>query len=88
MFIDNTFNCRKGKGVLCGINYLDKAVKECSDYYTKDCYILKLDFSNFFMSINKHILLDKLLEFIKEKYHGEFKEDLIYLVTKVVLHCP
>ena len=56
-FIPNTFNCRKNKGVLCGINYLGEAVKKCSENYTKECYMLKLDFSNFFMSIDKDILL-------------------------------
>ena len=87
-FIPNTFNCRKNKGVLCGINYLGEAVKKCSENYTKECYMLKLDFSNFFMSIDKNILLQKLLKFIDEKYVGDFKDDLVYLVTKVVLHCP
>lgn len=85
-FISNTFNCRKNKGVLAGVNCLGKAVNKCSD--KKDYYIMKLDFSNFFMSIDKNILLQKLLDFINEKYNGEFKDDIIYLVTKVMLHEP
>ena len=59
-----------------------------SNNYTSDCYILKLDLSAFFMSINKVILWKKLETFIKENYIGEDKDLILHLSKMVVMHCP
>lgn len=83
-----TFNCRKGKGQLYGVNMLANDIKECSENYTKDCYILKLDLSGFFMSIPKRLLADLIDAFIVENYHGQDVEDLRYVTKLTVLHCP
>lgn len=56
IFSPRTFNCRKGKGQLYGINMLREDVRQCSVNYTQDCYIMKLDLQGFFMSINKKML--------------------------------
>lgn len=88
VFSPYTYNCRKGKGQLFGINQLKQQLIECSGNYTKDCYILKLDLSGFFMSIDKAILADKIDRFIIEKYAGEDKEDLRRLCRIVINHKP
>ena len=43
VFSPRTFNCRKGKGQLYGTNMLRQQIIECSNNYTTDCYIMKLD---------------------------------------------
>ena len=50
-FIYDTYSCRIGKGTSCGIKRVMKFVRSCSDNYRSDCYILKLDISGYFMSI-------------------------------------
>jgi len=88
IFSPRTFNCRKGKGQLYGIKMLVSDVKECSDDYTTDCYIMKLDLQGFFMSINKTMLAEMVDAFVVENYHEADKETLRYLCKTVVLHEP
>jgi retron-type reverse transcriptase len=42
-FIYDSYSCRKGKGTSLGIQRIKKCIRSCSDNYTQDCYILKLD---------------------------------------------
>ena len=51
-FIDDNYATRKGKGTLYGINRVSDFIKECSDDYKSDCYILKRDIKSYFMSLN------------------------------------
>lgn len=88
IFSPRTFNCRKGKGQLYGVNMLYNDIKECSDNYTSDCYIAKLDLQGFFMSIDKAMLSEMIGTFVREKYKGEDMDDLRYLCRTVVLHEP
>ena len=87
-FCPYTYNCRKGKGQLYGTNMLRQQIIECSDNYTTDCYIMKLDLRGFFMSIDKRILADLIDRFVEEKYTGEDKDDLRRLCRIVILHEP
>lgn len=88
IFIDDTYNCRKEKGTLYGINRLYDKVREASNNYTKTCYIGKFDIKGFFMSIHKPTLWIKLRQFINEKYQGNDKDILLYIVKKVLFHHP
>lgn len=88
VFSPRTFNCRKGKGQLYGISILKSDIRECSEDYATDCYIMKLDLKGFFMSIDKYMLAEKIDRFIVKYYKGEDIEDLRYLCRIVILHCP
>lgn len=90
-FIDNSYSCRVGKGTLYGIESVKQMIKECSNNYTEDCYILKCDLKSFFMSIDKRILYDKLYKFIKD--HNIFPNDesfnfYINLFKLIIFNCP
>lgn len=87
-FIEETTNCRAGKGTSYGIQLLQDSIKRVSDNYTSDCWILKLDIKSFFMSIYRKLLLNKLISFIKEKYKGNDIDTLIYLVEIVLMNDP
>ena len=88
VFSPRTFNCRKGKGQLYGVKMLEADIKEDSNNYTTDCYIMKLDLQGFFMSIDKSMLARMIDDFIVKYYTGEDIDDLRYLCQVVVLHCP
>lgn len=88
IFSPRTFNCRKGKGQLYGVEMLRNDVVACSHNYTHDCYIMKLDLQGFFMSIRKSMLADMVDAFILEHYKRDDTEDLRYLCKTVVLHSP
>ena len=87
-FIGESFNCRKEKGTLAGILYLSDAIRQKSENYTRDCWVLKYDLKGFFMSINRERVTDKLCCFIEEKYQGEDKDTLLFLCRQILLNAP
>ena len=88
VFNDRTFNCRKGKGTLYGVNQLKADIKACSENFTKDCYIATADMQGFFMSIPKELLADVIDDFIVRYYFGNDKEDLRWLTRLLIMHRP
>lgn len=88
VFSDRTFNCRKGKGQLFGIEMLKNDILECSCGYTCDCWICKLDIKGFFMSIDQRMLADMIDRFIVTYYKGDDIEDLRFLCRTVIMHEP
>ena len=87
-FIYDSYACRTGKGTHFGIKRIDHFIRKCSENYTKDCYILKLDIKGFFMHIDKNILFERLKIFINEKYKEGDKELLLELCRKIIYNNP
>lgn len=88
-FIDESFSCRKNKGVLFGIKTMNEKIKECTENYTKDAWVLKMDIKSFFMSINKQILSENIDKFIVDKYpNNRKKEKLRWLCKLIIMHHP
>jgi RNA-directed DNA polymerase len=89
-FIEDSYSCRKGKGTHYGVQRLSKAIKECSENYTQDCYILKLDIQGYFMSIDKNILQQKLTSVIDNaaSITLEIKKTSAYLITTILADNP
>ena len=88
-FIKESFSCMEGKGVLYGVKTMFEYIKECTENYTKDAWILKMDIKSFFMSINKQLLADMIDNFIVEYYENDRKkEKLRELCKQIVLHHP
>ncbi len=83
-FIYDSFSCRKGKGTHFGIKRLNKHIRQITNNYQKTAYVLKLDISGYFMSINKKILLNKLADFIKKNYKGRDIKPLFWLCYLVI----
>ena len=87
-FIHDSYACRIGKGTHFGIQRIDRFIRQCSQNYMKDCYVLKLDIKGFFMHIDKNILFEKLKVFINEKYKEQDKELIINLCRKIIFYDP
>lgn len=88
LLIEDTYNCRKGKGTQYGVERIAEKVRLISENYTRDCYVGKFDMQGFFMSIHKPTLWTMLEEFIYMNYKGRDINDVLWLTKKVVLHCP
>lgn len=88
IFCVRTYNCRKGKGQLAGVIQLAEDIREESENYTKDAYVMKVDLKGFFMSIIKSKLARMVDDFIVEYYKGDDKEDLRWICNLVVMHRP
>jgi len=87
-FIFDSYACRTTKGTHFGIRRLNDFIRECSNNYTTDCYILKLDIQGFFMHINKDLLFTGLQEFIHEKYNEPDKKLVLELCSKIIFNDP
>jgi RNA-directed DNA polymerase len=87
-FIYDSYACRTGKGTHLGIQRVDRFIRQCSQNYTTDCYVLKLDVKGFFMHINKAVLFAELQAFIQQKYQHTDKELLIELCQKIIYYDP
>lgn len=87
-FIADSYSCRAGKGTLYGVKSVQTQIEACSEGYTRDCYVLKLDIRSFFMSIDKTILYRMLHQFLNEKYHQPDKTILLRLIKQIIFNCP
>lgn len=88
-FINDSYSCRVGKGTHYAIKRASKFLRSCSENYTKDCYILKLDLLGYFMSINKDILFSFIKNEIRKHKNLPFDLDLILsLIQKTVFNNP
>ena len=84
-----SFNCRLGYGTLASVLKLRDNIEEVSKSYTdRETYIGKFDMKGFFMSIDKRILLNLLIPFIRDNYKGDDIDKLIWLVQIIILHRP
>jgi hypothetical protein len=89
-FINDSYSCRVGKGTHYGIKRIDKFIRSCSENYQKDCYILKLDITGYFMAMNKNILFQKIkTELTKRKENINFNFNLVlYLIEQTIFNEP
>ncbi len=87
-FITDSYSCREGKGMLYGVKRIEQFIKDCSEGYKRDCYILKLDIRSFFMSIDKNILYQNLSAFLKEKYHRADRAIILRLIKQIIFYQP
>lgn len=86
--VERTYNNRIGKGTAACIAQLKVDIIEVSEGYTKDCWIMKQDMKGFFMSLSKSTLVRMVHKFIDERYHGDDKEDLKWLIEVVLKDSP
>lgn len=89
-FINDSYSCRKGKGIHYGVKRADHFIRSCSGNYTKDCYILKVDIKGYFMSMNKKVLFEKIKEELLRKA-GTHEFDLpliLYLIEITIFNDP
>lgn len=81
-------NCRKGEGNLKMVLEVAQMLKEVSEDYTRDAYIFKGDFANFFMSIDKGLTWEMIDDFVRGYYEGDDLDCLLYLLNVTIFHCP
>ena len=96
-FILDSYSTQKDKGTLFGVRRVEQMMRECSENYTRDCYVLKIDIQSFFMNIPRQRLYECLEHFMQEKYHGNDRETLMWLFRETlfnrcehgcVIRCP
>ena len=87
-FIEDSYSCRKGKGTHYGIHRLEKHIRQESENYTKETYVLKMDIKGYFIHINRPLLLsfvNATLDKMKPKYCNELDFDFLKYLSKVIV---
>lgn len=87
-FLTDSYSTQKGKGTLFGIQRVEQHIRECSENYTRDCYIMKLDISGYFMSIGKERLYECVCEFLDGRYPSNDMQMLRYMLQKTIFNRP
>jgi len=87
-FIYDSYSCRVGKGTHFGIKRVNHFIHKCSENSKSKCWILKLDVQSFFMSIDKRILFNRLINFINSYYKESNIEFVKYLITIILWNNP
>nr|WP_249309180.1 RNA-directed DNA polymerase [Ralstonia insidiosa] len=80
-FIADSCACIKGRGTLYAARRLDAKVRSITQNWSRPAHYLKCDLANFFVSIDKRILLDLLLAKIPEPFWR-------HLAEVVLMHDP
>ena len=87
-FHPDNYSTQKGKGTLYGIHRIEQHLRACSEDYTRDCYIMKLDISGYFMSISKQRLYECVKQFLEPRYPSQDLPMLLYLIRKTIFNRP
>ncbi|KVU22282.1 reverse transcriptase [Burkholderia ubonensis] len=80
-FIADSCACIKGRGTLYAAHRLETKVRSITQNWSRRAFYLKCDLANFFVSIDKQILLDLLLAKISEPFWRALTE-------RVLMHDP
>lgn len=85
--IYDSYSCRKGKGTLFGVNRLRHYIRACSNNFTWDAWVLKIDISGYFMSIRRNLLLQRVLSVLKRKmrWRDDRTKDLVEYLTTILI---
>ena len=97
--IEDCYSCREGKGTGYGVDRLEHHIRSCSQNYTRECWVLQLDISAYFMSINRWRLYTMAMELMvrigrQRDRKGRLLKDLPKhriverLLAKVILYDP
>lgn len=87
-FLVDSYSTQKGKGTLFGIQRVEQHIRDCSENYTRDCWIMKLDIQGFFMNIDKQRLFECVRTFLEEKYEGDDLPMLMYMLRETIFNRP
>ena len=80
-FIVDTYSCIPKRGTLWAAEKVKKYAQAITCNYTKNAYYLKADLRNFFVSIDKDILIAELKRYVDEEW-------ILKLLHKIIYHDP
>ena len=89
-FIHDSYSCRLEKWTHFGVQRVKRFMRSCSQNYTQETYVLKMDIKGFFMNIDKNILFEKVEKFLQSKRENLMVDYdfLLHLVHQTIFHDP
>jgi len=80
-FTVDTYSCIPERGTLKAGMKVKKYAQQITENYTKEAYYLKADLQNFFVSIDKEILMEELERYVTEEW-------ILKLLRQIIYHDP
>ena len=82
--IYDSYSCRKGKGVLLGVQRLRKMENQAISKYKEPVYIIKMDIQGYFMSLPRNGLFERVVWGLDRQFpaSGQARRPREYYVTK------
>ena len=74
--IHDSYSCRVGRGTSAGISRLEHHLRSVSNNFSQTAYVLTMDLSGYFMSIDKDLLW-KVISRILDKYQRHVVADIL-----------
>lgn len=92
VFSERTYNSRKGKGVDAAVNQLAESIKKVTCDYTREAWVIGWDLVGCFPNANCDIACRQLQQLVIDKYTGDDKDDLLWMIEDAIysnpqLHC-
>ena len=87
-FSDRTYNSRKGKGVDAAVRQLAESIRKVTRNFTREAWVIGWDLSGCFPNANCDIACKQLQKFVVDKYTGNDKEDLLWMIEVAVYSNP
>lgn len=100
-FIYDSYACIKGKGTHFGIERLKKHIRQESNNYKEECYVLKMDIKGYFIHIDRNLLrgivLTSLFKMITHRINNKSNKTwsdvldldfIVFLTNEIVLLDP
>ncbi len=86
----DAYSCRKEKGVLFGVQRMERHLRKVSRNYTREAYVIKLDIQGYFMSLPRKKLYERVMWGLKQQYAegSRLYEVLKYLWYEIIFDDP
>lgn len=84
----HTWNNRRGMGQMACQNAVISDIYNVTKGFTEDAWIVKVDMSGCFPNINQDVAYRQLEEVIVSDYHGEDKDELLYILQVCIYSYP
>ena len=85
---DDNYATRPGRGTLFGVQRIAEYIRQCTDNYTREAWVMKTDIEGYFMAIDKERAYNKMAWFAEMYYHGDDKMEIIYLLWAILMDRP
>ena len=84
-FVDHSYSCRKGKGVIAAVNRVSELIREESNNYTRDdTWLATIDLERFFLSIDTKVVINRMQDFIREHCKDDKYYEILMYLTEVL----
>lgn len=83
-----TASCREGMGTDYALDIVRDDVVRITDKGKRDGFFYKIDLHGYFMSIDRRLMTDKMIDLINRRYRGNYKSELLYLIPIIYMNNP